>query len=508
MHMIYKKKYKNIYILTLFTILTGCFEPPTAEEKSARFNKKYGPDIQLDTNGNLSLNLSSKIWSIRKSWKKNKQISMPAVQFYIPGSFKPKYSTNGNRKTVYFNFTLKNLTPWDSPPPIPHAVAENVKIYSSPKRLIGLPPDTIDDPEVHKKIIDTMEYNRKHLYVAINLERYIAGLITKTPLYGRIADGEFDGLIRYSAVKCFSKYRLSPNSNRPKDKEYFRLRHILKHKPKDDPTPSNCAAFRGDAIFLSKQGTILEERVYMNCSQYIQKCRIYFLAGHREVSTKIYLKDFSNWRETVEPLRNQINSFVIKSNPTVNLKIDMNEDTTNTTGKTTQKKSSLENTQIKENEINGTKNVTKDSNCLSIESTLNLSRSKLEVHVVGAYQGDYPDDANYFGGYERQGIVDIKIIKQNKPLILIFYSYRPINWRISCAENVVIRKIILDSYYESEATGLNNKIEILKYNFGSSKKNKFDNFYDNKAKNYSFNNFGIHPKTFQYQYSGLKFIIQ
>jgi hypothetical protein len=60
-----------------------------------------------------------------------------------------------------------------------------------------------------------------------------------------------------------------------------------------------------------------------------------------------------------------------------------------------------------------------------------------ELHVVGVYEGAFPD------GPRRYGIVAARVEQTQRPIILALCAYGPVRWKLQVADDVKIQKIIL-----------------------------------------------------------------
>ncbi len=91
-----------------------------------------------------------------------------------------------------------------------------------------------------------------------------------------------------------------------------------------------------------------------------------------------------------------------------------------------------------------------------------LVKQDVDLLIVGLYEGSsrhYDSNRNHIVGK-----VDVNITNGgDKPLILAFSSYEPILWNFSIEEGVVIKKIILNGYYEQSFLGIDSsKVEKVK----------------------------------------------
>lgn len=97
----------------------------------------------------------------------------------------------------------------------------------------------------------------------------------------------------------------------------------------------------------------------------------------------------------------------------------------------------------------------------------NIERTISALHVIGIYEGDYPNGTMHSYGFHPDGRVDIEV-KDNpevKSYILVLTSYEPVNWYISKAEKANIEKIILSNYHPGKVYGVNG-IPIVRMKLG------------------------------------------
>jgi len=128
-----------------------------------------------------------------------------------------------------------------------------------------------------------------------------------------------------------------------------------------------------------------------------------------------------------------------------------------------------------------------------------------EVHVIGVYEGWYPDGKGHSFGYHPYGNIDIIVHEEKVPVILILTSYEPVTWTFKISESSRIEKVILSGYHPSKTAGLPNETTILKKDIGYaySKDSRY-----RKIEEFSLDEFGIIPSSFQYGYKGNEFFIQ
>lgn len=74
-----------------------------------------------------------------------------------------------------------------------------------------------------------------------------------------------------------------------------------------------------------------------------------------------------------------------------------------------------------------------------------------ELHVIDVYEG-IPHES---------GLIDVYITTSNKPLVLYFGAYQPVNWNLIIESNVRIERIILSGYHPQTVTGVPPHVPIL-----------------------------------------------
>jgi hypothetical protein len=80
-----------------------------------------------------------------------------------------------------------------------------------------------------------------------------------------------------------------------------------------------------------------------------------------------------------------------------------------------------------------------------------------EIHIFGVYEtrSDHSFD------YRPQGVADITIERQGKPLVLVLSSYEPTKWRLHKSAGVNIETVILNGYHEQQVEGTSGIITII-----------------------------------------------
>ncbi len=98
------------------------------------------------------------------------------------------------------------------------------------------------------------------------------------------------------------------------------------------------------------------------------------------------------------------------------------------------------------------------SNDLSVfQSTKNTQQ---ELHLIGIYEAD----SNHHFGKHPTGIAQVKITRQDKPMILVLSSYEPVKWHLQLAPGVQIEKIILNGYHDQQIAGVSG-IPVEEYSY-------------------------------------------
>ncbi len=88
-----------------------------------------------------------------------------------------------------------------------------------------------------------------------------------------------------------------------------------------------------------------------------------------------------------------------------------------------------------------------------------LSGNK-ELHLIAAYEATSPQD----NGNPSKNAIEVKVQRQNKPIILALSAYAPINWNVTIEPGAVIEKIIISGYEKQTISGVTG-IPIEKYSY-------------------------------------------
>jgi hypothetical protein len=76
--------------------------------------------------------------------------------------------------------------------------------------------------------------------------------------------------------------------------------------------------------------------------------------------------------------------------------------------------------------------------------------SNKELHLIGVYE------ANSQHGNEQRAksAIEVKVERQNKPIILALSAYEPINWNVTVEPGAVIEKILVNGYHNQTISGV------------------------------------------------------
>lgn len=74
---------------------------------------------------------------------------------------------------------------------------------------------------------------------------------------------------------------------------------------------------------------------------------------------------------------------------------------------------------------------------------------ELEVHLIGVYEGKYKDGIKPSRQQPHpQGYINVEITRNVKPLVLVFSSFEPVEWRLNIQEDVEIAAIIMGGIHK------------------------------------------------------------
>lgn len=76
------------------------------------------------------------------------------------------------------------------------------------------------------------------------------------------------------------------------------------------------------------------------------------------------------------------------------------------------------------------------------------------MHVIGVYEGSYPDGVRHSFGFHPEGVVDVVVNADDRPIALVLSSYEPVEWRIHVSDGARIERVLLRGYHAQRATGL------------------------------------------------------
>jgi hypothetical protein len=73
-----------------------------------------------------------------------------------------------------------------------------------------------------------------------------------------------------------------------------------------------------------------------------------------------------------------------------------------------------------------------------------------ELHLIGVYEAN----AEHGNGQRTKSTIEVKVERQNKPIILALSAYEPINWNVTVEPGAVIEKIIVNGYHNQSISGV------------------------------------------------------
>ena len=83
-----------------------------------------------------------------------------------------------------------------------------------------------------------------------------------------------------------------------------------------------------------------------------------------------------------------------------------------------------------------------------------------ELHVIGVYEAR----SDHGGNNDPTGAIEVKVERQNKPIILALSAYEPVRWNITAAPGAIISKIILNGYHNQTISGISG-IPVEEYTY-------------------------------------------
>jgi hypothetical protein len=78
------------------------------------------------------------------------------------------------------------------------------------------------------------------------------------------------------------------------------------------------------------------------------------------------------------------------------------------------------------------------------------SSGNKELHLIGVYEAS----SEHGNGQSEKGAIEVKVERQNKPIILALSAYEPINWNVTVEPGAVIEKIIVNGYHNQTVSGV------------------------------------------------------
>jgi hypothetical protein len=294
----------SLSALILCFLLSSCSD---SQSPVRGLNKSQWPEANVDANGRLSLSLPHQP-ATKRSAVKN------AVRLAISPDLKPELHSYGTTfgRVIYLHVELHTLPARSEPPPIPHEVAENVRIYSLPWA-----PKTVKDPKVRQDLYHAMEYSRRNKRVRYGPDAPIRARffdLIDPASRNYLPDGEVDGLNRFSSLRCYTSSELQPDPANPEFMGWKWAKRALENKATDDPSPSGCVVNRYNTVLLSKPSEDRGTWIEIVCRPVLLDCVAAFIAAERVVEVDFDNYDIQHWRQIVEPVRKRIEQLVIDAN--------------------------------------------------------------------------------------------------------------------------------------------------------------------------------------------------
>ena len=72
-----------------------------------------------------------------------------------------------------------------------------------------------------------------------------------------------------------------------------------------------------------------------------------------------------------------------------------------------------------------------------------------ELHLISVYEAH----SDHSSGYHPSGAIDVKVERQQKPMILALSSYEPVRWYLTLDPGVEIKRVILSGYHKQTISG-------------------------------------------------------
>ncbi len=139
---------------------------------------------------------------------------------------------------------------------------------------------------------------------------------------------------------------------------------------------------------------------------------------------------------------------------------------------------------------------------IAVSACATIDADKPEIHVIGVYEGSYPQNAGH--GSRTPYQIDISVRERHVPVVLVLMSYEPVEWRFTLDEGARVKEVILSSAYPGQIKGLDREIPILRESLGIAYRR--DAAYE-KLRKHLLERYGSEPASFQYGYKGREFSI-
>ncbi|NJK70332.1 MAG: hypothetical protein HC789_23355 [Microcoleus sp. CSU_2_2] len=78
------------------------------------------------------------------------------------------------------------------------------------------------------------------------------------------------------------------------------------------------------------------------------------------------------------------------------------------------------------------------------------SSGNKELHLIGVYEAN----SEHGNGQREKGAIEVKVERQNKPIVLALSAYEPINWNVTVEPGAVIEKIVVNGYHNQTVSGV------------------------------------------------------
>ncbi|MFB8797199.1 MAG: hypothetical protein U7126_23910 [Microcoleus sp.] len=73
-----------------------------------------------------------------------------------------------------------------------------------------------------------------------------------------------------------------------------------------------------------------------------------------------------------------------------------------------------------------------------------------ELHLIAVYEATSPQE----NGNRAKSAIEVKVERQNKPIILALSAYEPLNWNVTVEPGAVIEKILVNGYHNQTISGV------------------------------------------------------